>query len=156
MPSITDSPSWEFRSPEVAFKLFEENLGQIHDQKGDGNSLYYVIFEAFQFLGKDQACKKLFTYKQNYPIVRIKRMELIRFGKTKVDHFVCHPDAFVSIKLVQLLPERHSHLFGLNAPNLNTKHDRNDAFMETTGNSVYTEEFDNTANISNSNESQSN
>ncbi len=47
------------------------------------------------------------------------------------------------MKLAQLLPEGHSHLFGLNAPNLETKQDMIDAFMETISNSVYTDEFDN-------------
>ena len=48
-----------------------------------------------------------------------------------------------SSKLVQLLLEGHSHMFGLNAPNLKTKQDRIDAFMKTIAESVYTEEFDN-------------
>ncbi len=46
-------------------------------------------------------------------------------------------------KLVQLLPEGHSHIFGLNAPDLKPKQDRIDTYMETIGNSVYTEDFDN-------------
>ncbi len=70
-------------------------------------------------------------------------MELVKSGKKNVDHFACHNDATAPPKLVQLLPEGHSHIFGLNAPSLKTKQDRIDAFMATIGNSVYTEEFDN-------------
>ncbi len=70
-------------------------------------------------------------------------MKLVKFGKKNVDHFVRHPDATVPPKFVQLLSEVHSRLFGLNAPNLNTKQDRIDAFVETIAESVYTEEFDN-------------
>ncbi len=70
-------------------------------------------------------------------------MELVKLGKKNVDHFVRHSDVTVPPKLVQLLPEGHLHLFGLNAPNLKTKHDRIDAFMKTIAESVFTEEFDN-------------
>ncbi len=70
-------------------------------------------------------------------------MELVKFGKKNVDHFVHHHDCTVPPKLVQLLPEGHSHIFGLNAPNLRTKKDMIDAFMATIGNFVYTDEFDN-------------
>ncbi len=70
-------------------------------------------------------------------------MELVKFGKKNVDHFIHHHDNTVSPKLVQLLPKGHSYIFGLNAPNLKTKQDRIDAFMETIRNSVYTDEFDN-------------
>ncbi len=70
-------------------------------------------------------------------------MELVKSGKKNADHFACHNDATVPPKLVQLLPEGHSHIFGLNAPSLKTKQDRIDAFMATIRNSVYTEEFDN-------------
>ncbi len=60
-----------------------------------------------------------------------------------MDHFIHHHDHTVPPNLVQLLPKGHTHIFGLNAPNLRTKHDSIDAFMMTIGNSVYTEEFDN-------------
>ncbi len=70
-------------------------------------------------------------------------MELVKFWKKNVDHFVHFPDATVPPKLVQILPEGQSHIFGLNAPNLKTKQDRIDAFMKTIAESVYTEEFDN-------------
>ena len=143
MPSITDLPRQELRNSKVAFKVLEENLGDIVNPNGDGNCAYYAIFEAFTFLGKDRGGKKLHTYQQRYSIARSKRMELVKFGKKNVDHFVRHSDATVPPKLVQLLPEGHSHLFGLNAPNLKTKQDRIDAFMATIGNTVYTEEFDN-------------
>ncbi len=110
---------------------------------GDCNCGYYAMFAAFEFLGKDRDGKKLYTYKKTYAIARTKRMELVKFGKKNVDHCVCHPDATVPPKLVQLLPEGHLHLFGLNAPNFKTKQERIDAFMATIGNSVYTEEFEN-------------
>ncbi len=70
-------------------------------------------------------------------------MELVKFGKKNVDHFIRHPDATVPPKFVQILPQGHLHIFGLNAPNLKTKQDRIDAFMKTIAESVYTEEFDN-------------
>ncbi len=70
-------------------------------------------------------------------------MELVEFGKKNVEHFVCHHNATVPMKLVQLLPEGHFHIFVLNAPKLKTKQDRIDTFIETIGNSVYTDEFDN-------------
>ncbi len=60
-----------------------------------------------------------------------------------MDHFVCHHDNTVPPKLVQLLPKGHSHNFDLNTPNLKTKQDRIDAFMETIRNSIYTVEFNN-------------
>ncbi len=53
MPSITDLPIQELKKADVAFKVLRENLGEIHDPKGDGNCGYYAIFEAFTFLGKD-------------------------------------------------------------------------------------------------------
>ncbi len=49
MPSITDLPNWDFRNPEVAFKLFEEILREIAEVGGDGNYGYCAIFEAFNF-----------------------------------------------------------------------------------------------------------
>ncbi len=116
-------------------------MGKIEKLDGVGNCGYYAIFEAFKFLGKDQAASNS-TLIKNYPIERLKRIELIRFGKN-VNHFVHHHDDTVPLILVQLLPEGCSHLFGLNVRNLNTKQDRIDAFMATIGNSIYTEEFDN-------------
>ncbi len=68
MPSITDLPSQELRNPKVAFKVLEENSGDIANVGGDANCRYYGIFEAFQFLGKDQVGKKLYTYKQSTPL----------------------------------------------------------------------------------------
>ncbi len=56
--------------------------------------------------------------------------------ENNVDHFVRHYDATVPPKLVQLLPEGHSCVFGLNALNLKTKQDGVDAFMATIGNSI--------------------
>ncbi len=52
MPSITDLLIHELRNANVAFKVLEANLGEIYDPEGDGNCGYYVIFEAFTFLGK--------------------------------------------------------------------------------------------------------
>ncbi len=121
MPSITDLPIQELRNADVAFKVLEENLGEIFNPNGDGNCGYYAIFEAFTFLGKDRAGKKLYTYAQKYSVARTKRMELVKFGKKNVDHFVQHPDATVPPKFVQILPQGHLHIFGLNAPNLKTK-----------------------------------
>ncbi len=118
-------------------------MGEIAEVGGDGDCGYCAIFEAFEFLEKDRAGKKLYTYKQRYPIARVKGMELIKFGKKNVNHFVRHPDATIPPKFVQFLPEGHSHLFGLNAPSLKTKQDRIDAFMEIIKISVYTEEFEN-------------
>ncbi len=143
MPSITYLPSQELRSHQVAFTVLGENLGDIAKVDGDGNCRYYAIFKSFEFLVKDQAGKKLYTYQQRYPIARQKRIELVKFGKKNVDHFVYHPDATVPLKFVQLLPEGHSHLFGLNASDLKTKQDRIDTFMATIRNSVFTEGFDN-------------
>ncbi len=143
MPSITDLPRKELRNSEVAFKVLGENLGEIVNPDGDGNCGYYAMFEAFTFLGKARDGKKLHTYSQKYSIARAKRIELVKFGKKNVDHFVRHPDATVPPKLVLLMDEGHSHLFGLHISNLKTKQDRIDAFMATIGNSVYTEEFDN-------------
>ncbi len=80
MPSITDLPRVELKNPTVAFKVLGENLGQIAKVGGDCNCRYYAIFEAFEFLEKDRAGKKLFTYKQKYPIARQKRIELVKFG----------------------------------------------------------------------------
>ncbi len=68
MPPITDLPRKELKNSKVAFKVLEENLGEIYDPKGDGNCGYYAMFEAFEFLGKDQDGKKLFTYKQTYSV----------------------------------------------------------------------------------------
>ncbi len=75
--------------------------------------------------------------KQRYPVARTKRMELVKFGKKNVDYFVCHHDATVPPKFGQILPQGHSHIFGLNAINLKIKQDRIDAFMETIRNSVH-------------------
>ncbi len=72
MPIITDLPIQELRNADVAFKVLEENLGENYDPEGDGNCGYYDIFEAFKFLGKDQAGKKLYTYAQKYAIARTK------------------------------------------------------------------------------------
>ncbi len=57
MPSITDLPIQELRNADVAFKVLEENLGEIHNPKGDGNCGYYAIFEAFAFLGKTKLAR---------------------------------------------------------------------------------------------------
>ena len=53
MPSITDLPQQELRNSKVAFKVLQENLGEIAKVDGDGNCGYYATFEAFTFLGKD-------------------------------------------------------------------------------------------------------
>ncbi len=55
MPSITKLPGEKLRKPEVAFRVFEENLGEMKNPDKDGNCRYYVIFEAFNFLGNDLA-----------------------------------------------------------------------------------------------------
>ncbi len=80
MTIITNLPREGLRNSEVAFKVLEENLGEICDQDGDGNCGYYAIFEAFSFLGKDLAGKKLFTYKHKYSVARAKRLELVKLG----------------------------------------------------------------------------
>ncbi len=49
MPSITDLPKEELRNPTAAFKVLEENLGEIVNPDGDGNYGYYSIFEALSF-----------------------------------------------------------------------------------------------------------
>ncbi len=105
---------------------------------GDGDCRYYAIFEAFKLLGKDLAGKKLYTYQKLYSVARGKRFELVKFGKRNFDLFVCHHDNTVPPKLVQLLPEEYSHLFGLNAPNLKTNQNRIDTFIETIGKTVWT------------------
>ncbi len=93
MPRITDLPRKELNNSKVAFKVLKENLGEIYDPKGDGNCGYYAMFDAFELLGQDRAGKKLFSYKQQYSVARAKRMELVKFGKKNVDHFVRHPVA---------------------------------------------------------------
>ncbi len=65
----------------------------------------------------DLAGKKLYTYKQKYSVANGKRFELVKLGNRNVDHFVHHHNNTVVPQLVQLNPEGHSHLFGLNAPN---------------------------------------
>ncbi len=74
---------------------------------------------------------------------RKKRIKLINFGLKKVNNFVWHPDNSVWPKLIQFLPDGHSHIFGLHSPNLASKQDKINAFMEMIGNSIYTKEFDN-------------
>ncbi len=53
MPSITGLPIQELRNCDVAFKVLEENLGEINEPNRDGHCGYDAIFEAFAFLGKD-------------------------------------------------------------------------------------------------------
>ncbi len=91
---------------------------------------------------KTELTKNNTAISKNTPLQQQKGWNWSNLGKN-VDSFVHHHDATVPPKVVQLLPEGHSHLFGLNAPNLKTRQDRIDAFMATIGNSVYTKEFDN-------------
>ncbi len=86
--------------------------------------------------------KKLVGRAANPKGARKKRIELLKFGLKDVNNFVRHPDNSARPKLIQILPDGHSHIFGLHSPNLVTKQDKIDAFMETIGNSVYTKEFD--------------
>ena len=79
----------------------------------------------------------------NPKTARTKRIKLLNFGLKEVNNFVWHPDNSVWPKLIQILPDGHSHIFGLHSPNLVTKQDKIDAFTAMIGNSVYTEEFDN-------------
>ncbi len=58
-------------------------------------------------------------------------------------HFIWHHNDSVDPILVQLLPEGHSYIIGLQCPNLVTDQDKIDTIMETIGNSVYSKEFDN-------------
>ena len=143
MPSLTDIPQKELQNIDVAKKVFEDNFGKIHDPEGDGNCGYYALFKAFKFLGKNLMNRKIGKCAANARGARAKRIELLKFGVDNVKNFVQDPDKSVKPKLVQILPEGPSHLFGLNSPNLVTEQDKIDAFMAMIGNSIYTEEFDN-------------
>ncbi len=72
MSSITNLPREELRNPTVAFKILVENLEEMKNPDGDGNSKYYETFKAFKFLGKDLAGKKHYAYQQEYSVARSK------------------------------------------------------------------------------------
>ena len=144
MPSLTNLPQKEIRNIDVAIKIFEDNFGvdKIHDPDGDGNCGYYVLFKAFKFMGKNLMGRKIATCAANQKTARAKRIELLKFGKKEVKNFVRDPDKSIKPKLIQILPDGHLHIFGMNSPNLVTEEDKIDAFMATIGNSIYTKEYD--------------
>ncbi len=131
---------------DVALKVFEDNFGKIHDPNGDGNCGYYVLFKAFKFMDKKfmgkNLAKKIVYCAQNPKAARAKRIELLEFGKNEAKNFVWDPDKSVKPKLILILPDSHSHIFGMHSPNLVTEQDKIDAFMATIGNSVYIKEYD--------------
>ncbi len=143
MPTLTDLPQKELRNFDVALKVFQENFGKIHNPTGDGNCGYYVLFKAFKFLGRNLMGKKLVRCAANQKTARTKRIKLLKFGLKEVNNFVWHPDNSIRPKLIQLLPDSHSHIFGSHSPNLVTKQDKINAFMATIGDSIYTKAFDN-------------
>ncbi len=133
MPSFCYLPRNELRKYKNVLKF---------SKKGDGNCGYYVLFKAFIFLGKNLIDKKLHKLAPNKSSAKSKIKELLKFGRDNVTHFVQHQGNSVPPKLIQILPNGNSHLFGLHHPNLCTDQDKIEAFMKTIGNSVYTEEFE--------------
>ncbi len=113
-----------------------------HIPTGDGNCGYYALFNAFKFLGKNLMGKKLVHCAANPKTAWTKRIDLLKFGLKEFNNFVQHHDNSIRPKLNQILPDGHSHIFGLHGQNLVTKQNKIDAFMATIGNSIYTEEFD--------------
>ncbi len=97
---------------DVALKVFKDNFGKIHDPTGDGNCGYYALFKSFKFLGKNLMGKKLVHCAANPKTARTKRIELLKFGLKEVNNFVWHPDNSIRPKLIQILPDGHSHIFG--------------------------------------------
>ena len=144
MPSLTDLPEKELRNVDVALKVFEDNfgVGKIHDPTGDGNCGYYALFKAFKFMGKNLAGKKLVNCAQNPKTARAKRIELLNFGKKEAKNFVRDPDKSIKPKIIHILPDGPTHIYGMHGPNLVTDQDKIDAFMATIGNFLYTEEYD--------------
>ncbi len=86
--------------------------------------------------------QKIVYCAQNPKAARAKRIELLEFGKNEAKNFVRDPDKSVKPKLILILPDSHSHIFGMHSPNLVTEQDKIDAFMATIGNSVYIKEYD--------------
>ncbi len=140
---MTDLSQEELRNFDVAIKVFGDNFGinKIHDPDDDGNCGYYALFKAFKFLGKN-LMKKIVGSVANPKGARRKRIKLLNFGLKEVNKLVWHPDNSVRPKLIQILSDGHSHIFGMHSPNLVTEQDKIDAFMEMIGNSIKTEEFD--------------
>ena len=142
MPSITDLPVAEFKDKSVAFKVLEEKLGEIHDPNGDGNCGYYALFQALKVLERNLAGQKFPGNAANKTTAKRTRKQLLKYGKDNCNHFVRHHDDSTPPNIIQLIPEGHMHLFGLHEPNLRSKQEQIDAFMEAVGNSIYTKEFD--------------
>ncbi len=59
---------------------------------------------------------------QNQSKAKAKRKELLKFGLNKLTHFDWHHNDTVTSKLVQLLPDGHSHICGFYSPNCITDH----------------------------------
>ncbi len=142
MPSISDPSGEELSKIDVVLKILEDNFGKIHNPAGDGNCGYYALFHAFKFMGKNLKKRKLPGCAQSQKTAKTKRKELLKFGLDNLTYFVWHHNVSASPKLIQLLPDGHSHIFGLYGPNLVTDQDKINAFMETIGNSMYTKEFE--------------
>ncbi len=58
MPSITDLPIQELKKADVAFKVLEENLGEIYNPDDDGICRYYAIFEDLNIFGETLSCQE--------------------------------------------------------------------------------------------------
>ena len=70
MPSLTDLPIEELKKEGAALQVIADQLGEIKDNKGEGNCGYYAVAIGFKHLKKIW----LETLYPKVPILQIKRL----------------------------------------------------------------------------------
>ena len=145
MPSLTDLPIEELKKEGAALQVIADQLGEIKDNKGEGNCGYYAVAIGLKHLKKNLAGNTIpkSTYTQNKKAALAMRKNLLQYGKQNAHHIICNGNNTSPIFILFRADNKGcSHLY--NFRNYPTEEDRERAFMDYVGSSIYTEDFDDT------------
>ena len=143
MPSLTDLPIEELEKEGVALQVITEKLGEIKDNQGEGNCGYYAVAIGLRDLNKNLAGKTIpkTATTQNKKAALAMRKRLLAYGKQNAHHIIRNDKNTTPIFILFREDSRgHSHLY--NFYNYPTEEEREKAFMDYVGNSIFTDDFE--------------
>ncbi len=92
MPSLMDLPIEELKKEGAALQVIADQLGEIKDNKGEGNCGYYAVAIGLKHLKKNLAGKTIpkSTYTQNKKAALAMRKNLLQYRKQNAHHIICN------------------------------------------------------------------
>ena len=141
MPSLTDLSIEELKTDGAALEVIKTHLGELKDNKAKGNCGYYAIGIGLQQLKIDVHGKKIpgYAFARNKACAKQLREALLDYGQTNAHYFMCHKE-LTSPNINVLWDSGHTAL--LNSRNYETHEHRQRIFMGIVGNSILSDDFD--------------